>query len=435
MGREMICSNLETGANGHLFFDGADTAELARKFGTPLYLIDEDRVRANCRTFTDNIKKYFPEGSMPLYASKAASFKEIYRIVESEGFGFDVVSAGEILTAFMAGADLSNAFFHSNNKTDEDIAFAIDHGVGCFVADGQDEVDAIARVAADKGAWQKILLRITPGIDPHTYAAVSTGCVDSKFGTAIETGQAMELVAHTLEKENLILQGFHCHVGSQVFGEDVFERAAEVMIGFIAEVREKLGYTAEVLDLGGGFGVRYVESDPEADTAAKLRGMGEAIRRESGRHGLKLKVLVEPGRAIVADAGLTLYTCGAVKHIPGYKTYVSVDGGMPDNPRFALYRSQYTVLPADDMENPRHMVCTLAGRCCESGDVIAEKILLPESTKRGSLIAVCTTGAYNYSMASNYNRIPRPPVVVLKGGEPRIAVRRETPGDLIRLDV
>lgn len=432
---QLICSNLGINEEGHLTFAGQDTVKLAAQYGTPLYLLDEDRIRSNCRTFVEGIKKWFPEGSLPLYASKASSFKGIYQIVESEGFGIDVVSAGEICTAFLAGADLSHAFFHSNNKTDADIAYAMDHDVGYFVADGKDEVDAIERIAEETGRYQKILLRITPGIDPHTYTAVNTGCVDSKFGTALETGQAAELVEHVLSLEHIILEGFHCHVGSQVFNEDVFERTAAVMIQFIAEIRELLGYTAKLLDLGGGFGVRYVNTDPVADISARLKAEGEAVQRSCEKYGLKLQIHVEPGRAIVADAGLTLYTCGAVKRIPGYINYVSVDGGMPDNPRFALYGSKYTVLPADHMQGARELTCTLAGRCCESGDMIARDIHLPDSTERGSLIAVCTTGAYNYSMASNYNRIPKPPIVMLKKGESRIAVRRETLEDIIRFDV
>ncbi|MDO4845906.1 MAG: diaminopimelate decarboxylase, partial [Oscillospiraceae bacterium] len=290
--------------------------------------------------------------------------------------------------------------------------------------------------ASKRGLRQKILLRLTPGIDPHTYAAVDTGRVDSKFGTAIETGQAEEAVVYTLAQPHVDLVGFHCHVGSQVFAEDVFERSAVVMLEFISHIRKKHGYTASMLDLGGGYGVRYIEQDGHIDVARKISDVGKTVRETCARLALpEPAILMEPGRSIVADAGLTLYTVGTVKQIPGYKNYVSVDGGMTDNPRFALYGSRYTCLPADKMVEERTLHGDLVGRCCESGDVIQENVAFPASVGRGDLIAVCTTGAYNYSMASNYNRIPRPPVVLLRDGTARVAVRRETTEDLLRLDV
>ena len=434
--RVFICDNIGVNGAGHLTFAGQDTVNLAARYGTPLYLMDEDRIRDRCRIYAQAFRDFFSAGSRPLYASKASAFRQIYRIMAEEGMGIDVVSAGEIHTAFSAGFDMSRAFFHSNNKTDEDIRYAMDCGVGFFVADNEEEILALEAEAARRGTIQKVLLRLTPGIDPHTYEAVDTGRVDSKFGSAIETGQAETFTAMTLRQPHIRLEGFHCHVGSMVFEEDVYERTAEVMLRFIAGIRDRYGYVAGILDLGGGYGVRYVESDGHLNIREKLRQLSQYMKGACGRLGLPMPaVLMEPGRSIVADAGMTLYTCGTVKKIPGYKNYVSVDGGMTDNPRFALYGSQYTVYAANKMDEETPLPCTVAGRCCESGDVIQENVPLPADVGRGDIIAVCTTGAYNYSMASNYNRIPRPPVVMLRQGDSYVAVRRETLEDLTSLDV
>lgn len=431
----MICSNI-TIENGILHFAGQDTTELAKKFGTPLYLMDEDKIREKCRIYKQAFETHFGPSSRPLYASKACSFKRIYEIMREEGMGIDVVSSGEIYTALKAGFDLSHAYFHSNNKTDEDIRFAMEHGIGYFVADNEEEVKAVEAEAARRGIRQKLLLRLTPGIDPHTYEAVATGNVDSKFGTAIETGQADEIIAFTLNQPHVELVGFHCHVGSQVFGEDVFERSAVVMLEYMAEVQKKFGYTAQVLDLGGGYGVRYVESDPYLDIATKIGEVAAVIKETCARLQMELpEIHMEPGRSIVADAGMTLYTVGTVKVIPGYKNYVSVDGGMTDNPRFALYGSAYTCLLANKMNETCDFECSLVGRCCESGDIIQEHVMMPSGVGRNDIVAVCTTGAYNYSMASNYNRIGRPPVVMLSGGDHYLAVRRERLEDLLINDL
>ncbi len=432
----MICDNL-TVSDGRLRFAGQDTTLLAREYGTPLYLMDEDKIRASCRAYTAAFRRHFGPAARPLYASKACSFKRIYEIMREEGMGIDVVSAGEIHTALLAGYDLGRAYFHGSNKTDGDIRYAMDRGVGFFVADNAEEIQAIEAEAARRGVRQKVLLRLTPGIDPHTYEAVSTGKVDSKFGSAIETGQAEEITLLTLRQPHVELAGFHCHVGSQVFAEDVFERSAVIMLEFIARMERVHGYQARQLDLGGGYGVRYVDSDPRLDVDAKVAQVAAAVKGACGRLGIPLpEIHMEPGRSIVADAGLTLYTVGAVKRIPGYKNYVSVDGGMTDNPRFALYGARYTCLPASRMDEPRHLLCSVVGRCCESGDIIQEGVLLPEGVGRGDLLAVCTTGAYNYAMAFNYNRLPRPPVVMLRGGtEAYVAVRRESLEDLCRNDL
>lgn len=432
----MICNNLSVSPEGRLLFAGQDPAELLQKYGSPLYLMDEDRIRLNCRTYYNAMKAAFDEAALPLYASKACSFKELYRIAMDEGMGIDVVSSGEIYTAKAAGFPMERAYFHSNNKTDADIAFALEQGVGYFVADNEDEVLAIDRIAGEKGVLAQLLLRLTPGIDTHTYEAVNTGKVDSKFGSAIETGQAEAITQLALECKNIALVGFHCHVGSQVFDSDTFLRSAEIMLEFIAAIRDKYGYTAKQLDLGGGYGVRYLESDPTIDIAANIAQVGAYVKEKCAALGLSLPAIrMEPGRSIVADAGMTLYTVGTIKKIPGYKNYVSIDGGMSDNPRYALYQSEYTVCAAEKMNEPCDMVCDLVGRCCESGDIIQPAIALPSSMQRGDIIAVLTTGAYNYSMASNYNRIPRLPVVMLKEGTHRLVVRGESLEDLIRNDL
>ena len=435
--KEFICNNLSVNEAGHLCFSGLDTVSLAEKHGTPLYLMDENKIRENCRTYVGAMRDAFGPDALPLYASKAASFKQMYRIVREEGMGTDIVSSGELYTAASVSFPLEKAYFHSNNKTDADIAYAIDEGVGYFVVDNVEELDAIDRIAGEKSVRQKILLRLTPGIDPHTYEAVATGKVDSKFGSAIETGQAEQIAKYATELENIELCGFHCHVGSQVFDSDVFLRASEIMLDFIALMKRKYGFVTRELDLGGGYGVRYTENDPTIDIAANIHLVATHMKAYCEKIGISLpSVRMEPGRSIVANAGMTLYTAGTVKRIPGYKNYVSIDGGMTDNPRYALYKSAYTVCLASRMNSHAPTFkCTIAGRCCESGDLIQENVTLPADITRGDIIAVLTTGAYNYSMSSHYNRLPKPPIVMLKDGEDYIAVRRETPEDVCRNDI
>lgn len=432
----LICDNLSRSEDGRLYFAGMDAGALARKYGTPLYLMDEDRIRSKCRAYVDALKENFGEGFEVLYASKACSFKKIYDIVGSEGMSVDVVSAGEIYTALKAGFPMEKAYFHSNNKTDEDIRFAMEKGVGYFVTDNEEELFAVERIAPEFGRKQKIILRITPGIDCHTYEAVATGKVDSKFGSAIETGQAEAITKLALSLEHIELCGFHCHVGSEVFDSDVFIDSADIMLNFIADIKAKTGYEAEMLDLGGGYGVRYLASQPELDIAACIKTAADFVKEKSAELEIKLPVICfEPGRSIVADAGLTLYTVGTVKKIPGYKNYVSVDGGMTDNIRYALYGAKYTVFAAEKMAEKCDMTASVVGRCCESGDIIQDDVPLPSDISRGDIIACLTTGAYHYSMASNYNRIPRPPVVMLKDGKDSVAVKRESLEDLISLDL
>lgn len=436
MEKDLICENISVDSDGILRFAGQNTVELAKQYGTPVYLMDEDRIRQRCRTYVTAMQEAFGDRGHVLYASKAASYKRIYEIMAEEDMGIDVVSFGEICTALRAGFPLEKAFFHSNNKTDADIEYAIANGIGYFVVDNAEELYAIDQIAGNHGIVQSVILRLTPGIDPHTYEAVATGKVDSKFGSAIQTGQALEITKLTLTLRNIRLKGFHCHVGSQVFDSDVYLATVDIMMDFIAQVKKQLGFETELLDLGGGYGVRYIAEQPEIDIAANIRMVAGALKEKAAALGIALPhIYMEPGRSIVADAGMTLYTAGTVKRITSYKNYVSVDGGMTDSPRFILYRAPYTLVPANKMTESREMICDVVGRCCESGDVIQQNVAMPESICRGDIIACLTTGAYHYSMASNYNRIPRPPVVMLCSGSSYVAVRRETAEDLVALDV
>lgn len=430
----MLYSDVSVNEKGHLTLAGYDTVELAEKYGTPLYLMNDDKIRARVREYKNAMNKYFPSGSVPEFASKAFCCKQIYRIMADEGIDIDVVSPGEIYTAVSAGFPMEKSFFHGNNKTDADIAFAIENKVGYFVVDNLDELAALDRIAGEKGVKQKILLRVTPGIDPHTHKKISTGSVESKFGIAIETGQALEAVDAALSLKNIRLCGYHCHIGSQIFESEPFGTASEIMLGFIKGTAEKTEYSPEMLNLGGGFGVRYTENDPETDYEKRICEVGKILDRQCEELGIPVpKILMEPGRSLVADAGMTLYTVGSVKEIRGYKNYVSVDGGMTDNPRFALYESPYTVILASRANDKADFTADVAGRCCESGDLIGEGFKMPRPT-RGEILAVLTTGAYNYSMASNYNRVGRPPVVMLNSERDYVAVERESLEDMCRLD-
>ena len=431
----MIYKNLSINEAGHLCFAGLDTTELAAQYGTALMLMDESMIRNRCRTYKKAMAESLPAGSMPLYASKALSFKRMYEIMREENMGIDVVSSGELHTAVRAGFPMERAFFHGNGKTDFDIRYAMENGLGYFVCDNADELNAIDEEAARQGIRQKVLLRLTPGIDPHTHEKINTGRIDSKFGAAIETGQAEELILLALSKANVELCGYHCHIGSQIFDHAPFCDAAVLMLRFVAEIKAKHDYFPKFLNLGGGMGVPYTAKDPSIDYAANIRNIGLLIADTCRELGLEQPViLMEPGRSIVADAGITLYSVASIKQIPGFKNYAAINGGMTDNPRYTLYQADYTVLPADRMNNTADFVCTIAGCCCESGDLIQEDVLLPEP-KRGDLLAVLTTGAYNYSMASNYNRVPRPPIVMIGENGPYVAVRREKLEDLVSYDM
>ena len=431
----MLYKNLAINEKNHLSFAGFDTVELAEEYGTPLMLMDETLIRNRCREYITAMRDYLPAGSRPSYASKALSMKRMYEIVAEEGMQVDVVSIGELYTAMNAGFPMGNTYFHGNSKTDRDIAYAMDCHVGWFVCDNADELQAIERLAGERGIRQKLLLRFQPGIDPHTHEKISTGQIDCKFGAAIETGQAEELILLALQMPHVDLQGYHCHIGSQIFDPAPLCDGAVMMLKFVKEMEMKHGYHAAYLNLGGGMGVPYVEKDGTISYAENIKAIGKLIQETCVALDLvPPSILMEPGRSIVGDAGITLYTVAAMKQIPGYKNYVSVDGGMTDNPRYTLYQAEYTILLANRPDEKKDFLCTVAGCCCESGDLIQEDVLLPKPV-RGDYLAVLTTGAYNYSMASNYNRVPRPPVVMLTEKGHYVAVRRETYADMLNCDL
>ncbi|MDR0947283.1 MAG: diaminopimelate decarboxylase [Ruminococcus sp.] len=432
---DFLYKHLNVNSKGHLTFGGVDTVELAAEFGTPLYVMDENVIRNNIRMFKASIEKYYGGKGLVCYAGKAFTCLEMCRIVKDEGIGLDVVSAGELFTAVKAGVSPEKIKFHGNNKTDYELRYALDSKVGMIVVDNIPELFRLNELCKTFGVKQDIMFRIKPGIDAHTHDFVMTGQIDSKFGFALETGEAFNAVKEALKCENLNLCGVHCHIGSQIMGTEPFEAAADVMLTFIGEIKEKLGHEITEMDLGGGFGIKYTQEDDFVPFEEYFEAVSAVVKKKCADLGIEQPfILIEPGRSIVGEAGITLYTVGAVKDIPGIRTYVSIDGGMPDNPRYALYGSVYTAITANKADKPADMKITLAGKCCESGDLIGKDMLISKC-EPGDIIAVLTTGAYNYSMANNYNRIPKPAVVFIKDGKPRIAVRRETVEDLIKNDI
>ena len=428
-------ADLVVNDEGHLALGGVDTLYLARKYGTPLYVLDEDAVRERMRVYAGAMARHLPAGSRPLYASKALCCKALCRMAREEGLGVDVVSAGELYTALGAGVPPADICFHGNAKTEADIGYAIASGVGLIAADGWEELERIDRLAAAHGTRQKVLLRVTPGIDPHTFAAVNTGVVDVKFGVPIPGGFALETTGRALALEHIALEGFHCHIGSQIFDAGPFCMAVDVMTAFMDRVYRVLGYRAAVLNLGGGFAVAYQEGETAPDCGKMIERIGARLEEKCREYGYPLPVvLMEPGRGIVGAAGITLYTVQSVKQFPGGQRYVALDGGMGDNPRYALYGARHSAVVADRAGEAADCRVTLAGRCCESGDLLGEDVPI-QAPRRGDTVAVLVTGAYNYSMASNYNRVPRPPIVALRGGTDRLIVRRETVEDVAAFDM
>lgn len=430
-----ISENLGVNGQGNLTIGGADTVELAQQYGTPLYVMDEQLIRKNLRRFHESMQKNYQGRGLVCYASKAFSCLEMCRVVASEGDGLDAVSIGELYTAVKAGFPMEKVGFHGNNKTDEELGYALDAGVGHIIVDNISELHRLEKLAAEKGKVPHIMLRIKPGIDAHTHQFIMTGQIDSKFGFALETGEAFDAVKEVLSCPNVKLVGIHCHIGSQIFDIAPFEAAAKVMLGLMAKVKNELGYEIPGLNLGGGFGIKYLnEHDPEPFEVYMER-VAAVVREECGALGLEQPfIYIEPGRSIAAPAGITLYTVGARKEIPGIRTYISVDGGMADNPRYILYQSEYEAVVANKAAQERNEKVTIAGKCCESGDLIGENMPL-QHAESGDILAVLATGAYNYSMSSNYNRLQKPAVVFVNNGESRVVVKRETLDDIIRNDV
>ena len=426
---------LDTAPNGHLTIGGADTVELANTYGTPLYVMDEATIRENCRQYKRSMEQHYGDRGLVCYASKAFSCKEIYRIMASEGMGIDVVSHGELYTAMSVGFPADRIVYHGNNKTQTEIEAALDYGVRFLVVDNPTELALLNRIAGEKGMQPNILFRIKPGIDAHTHSFVQTGQIDSKFGFALENGEAMEAVKQAVSMQHVKLVGLHCHIGSQIFDISPFELAAKVMIEFMARVREETDCELSYLNLGGGFGIQYTEDDDPVPYEGYLGPVSKQVEASCKAHAFPVPfIMIEPGRSIVGSAGITLYTVGGVKTIAGVRTYLSIDGGMTDNPRYALYQSEYEAVVADRAAAPRDFEVTIAGRCCESGDLIGEHMHIQQA-QPGDRIAVLATGAYNYSMASHYNRVPNPPVVMVKDGKARLIVRGETVEDVARNDL
>lgn len=430
-----VSDNLGVNSQGNLTIGGVDTVALAKKYGTPLYVMDEDMIRRDCKIFQKSMDEYYEGKGLVCYASKAFSCKEIYRVMQSENMGIDVVSGGELYTALQAGFDVSKACFHGNNKTVEELNMAIEYRVGRIVVDNIYEMETLNKIAEAHHTTAPILLRIKPGVDAHTHNFIRTGQIDSKFGFALETGEAYEAVEKAISYPNLELRGIHCHIGSQILDTQGFTAAAEVMMEFIEKLKKELGFETQDLNLGGGFGICYTEADDPLPYDAYMEAVAKVINGFCESHDVKRPfILIEPGRSIAAPAGITLYTVGGKKIIPNIRTYVSIDGGMCDNPRYILYQSAYDALVANKANEPKTETVTIAGKCCESGDLIGENMPI-QPCEVGDTIAVCATGAYNYSMSSNYNRLQKPAVVFVKEGTDRIVVRRETLDDLIRNDI
>ncbi len=431
----MLTDSFNVNEKGNLTLGGVDTVELANKYGTPLYVLDENDIRNNCRQFKGAFDKYYDGNARVYYASKAFSCKEMYRIVDSEDLCTDVVSGGELYTALSAGFTAEKIGFHGNNKTPEELSYALDSGVGRIIVDNIYELHTLNALAKEKGVCQKILLRIKPGIDCHTHDYIKTGQIDCKFGFALENGEAFNALATACALENVDLVGIHCHIGSQIFETQPFVDAADIMVSLAKNIEESFGKTLTEINFGGGYGIKYLESDKPVEKDESIRILCEAVKEACAKYSFALPTIsIEPGRSIVGDANLTLYKIGVVKTIQDVRTYVSVDGGMSDNPRYALYKADYQATIANKADKPRDFVATIAGKCCESGDLIQEhtKIQTPEV---GDTLAVLATGAYNYSMASNYNRIPRPAAVMVKDGISRVVIERETFEDLVKKDV
>ena len=428
---------LKINEKGHLEIGGADCVALAEQFSTPLYVFDEAYIRRMMRIYQDTINTEYQGKGLVLYASKAFSCEAVYSIARSEGIGVDVVSGGELYTALRAGFPADKITMHGNNKLPYEIEQALDAHIGMIVVDSHSEADFIEREAEKRGIVQNVLIRINPGVEAHTHAYVQTATPDSKFGFSVANGAAEEITGYVLSKPHLRLHGYHCHIGSQIFEKQSFVLAVRKNLAFMAEMKAKLGFEADSLNMGGGFGIWYAEGDAMIDVdgyADYLRALISTVKEGCEELGLRLPYLyLEPGRSIVGEAGITLYTVGAIKEIPGIRKYIAIDGGMFDNPRYALYQSKYTAILANRAAEDATELVSIAGKCCESGDLIGVDFNLPKANT-GDILAVLSTGAYNYSMASNYNRNLIPPVVLVKDGKAEYIVKPQSYEDLVRND-
>ncbi|CAI6061385.1 Diaminopimelate decarboxylase [Paenibacillus sp. JJ-100] len=420
--------------HGHLEIGGVDVTDMKKQFGTPLYVVDEQLVRERCREYMEAFRAS-GLGFQVAYASKAFCVMAMCALVAEEGLSLDVVSDGELFTALQAGFPAERIHFHGNNKTLEEIEMAIDAEIGCFVVDNFNELHLLQAVAADKNCKVNILLRVTPGVEAHTHEYISTGQTDSKFGFDIGNGAAFEAIELASKQPNLVLLGVHSHIGSQIFEVEGFQMAVQRVAAFASSVYERLNVAFKVVNLGGGFGIRYIDGDTPLEVAQYVKAITDAVKNHFAQIGYAVpEIWVEPGRSIVGEAGTTLYTVGTSKDIPGVRKYVAVDGGMTDNPRPALYESKYEAVLANRANETATETVSVAGKCCESGDMLIWDLDLPK-VESGDLLAVACTGAYNYSMASNYNRIRRPAVVFVKDGQGDVVVRRESYQDIIQNDL
>ena len=413
-----------------LVVGGCQLSELAKKYGTPLYVIDELSLRTACNTYTSSLKNHYPGDSLPLYASKANSSLAICAVISSEGFGLDAVSEGELITALKAGIEGKNIVFHGNNKSYEELNFAYKNNV-TIVLDNHHDIDLLKNIASEKSP-AKLMLRFTPGIECHTHEYIRTGHLDSKFGFDPDDLKSVLEELKTHKWANLV--GLHAHIGSQIFEVQPHVDLAGVMCDALKIARE-IGHPISDLNVGGGLGFKYVQEDNPPSIEKWVEVISNAVVKACNERDLDLpRLMCEPGRSLVANSGLTIYKIGAKKVVPGIRTYLSVDGGMSDNPRPITYQSQYTACLVDKPLNNNFEKVTIAGKHCESGDVLLKDYLLP-SCESGDFLAVFGTGAYNYSMSSNYNRIPRPATVIVREGSVELTQRRELPEDLLQLDV
>lgn len=419
---------------GHLEIGGVDTVDLAKQYGTPLFVYDVALMRQRARAFKQTFEKSQVKAQVA-YASKAFSSIAMINLAEEEGMSLDVVSAGELYTALAANFPAERIHFHGNNKSVEEIKMGIEAGIGCFVADNFYELKLLQKLAEEAGKTVSVLLRISPGVEAHTHDYISTGQVDSKFGFDLKSGQVEKAIEIARSSENLQLLGIHSHIGSQIFETAGFLMAVDVIFGAIEKWSNELNYIPKVLNLGGGFGIRYTEEDdpipPEnyvAEIIDKVKSHVDHLRIDMP------EIWIEPGRSIVGDAGTTLYSIGSNKEIPDVRKYLAVDGGMGDNLRPALYQAKYEAVLANRVNDEVEETVSIAGKCCESGDMLIWDVPLPKANP-GDILAVFCTGAYGYAMANNYNRIPRPAVVFVENGEAQLVVKRESYEDIIHLDI
>ena len=419
---------------GHLTIGGTDTVELAKEYGTPLFVYDIQLFRDRARAFQQTFEEQ-GIGYQVAYASKAFSSIAIYQVAAEENLSLDVVSGGELYTAIKAGFPKEKIHFHGNNKSDAELRMAFDEEIGCIVVDNFYEISQLKKLSEALERPMNILLRVTPGIAAHTHDYITTGQEDSKFGFDLNNGQADEAFAQTVQHDFLNVMGLHCHIGSQIFDTAAFRMAAEKLVKKMADWKEQYGYTCPVLNLGGGFGIRYTKEDQPLAPSEYVKEMIQTVKAVSADAGFDVpEIWIEPGRSLIGDAGTTLYTVGSMKEVPGTRKYIAVDGGMSDNIRPALYGAKYSAILANKADQELAEQYTVAGKCCESGDKLIEEAQLP-SAEAGDILSMFCTGAYGYSMASNYNRLARPAVVFAEDGNHQLVIKRETHEDLIKQDM